>query len=551
MRIQQLLNPLLKVGSMTMISRVLGFLRDIALSAMLGASPIMDAFLIAFRFPNIFRSLFAEGAFSASFVPMFVSLRKKQKNNKNKAIDFASGVAIKLFLFLLVFTLLVLLFMPKIMWLVAPGFRADAAHLDMLITFGRISFPYLLAMSLTALFAGILQSHGLFWRGSLAASFLNICLIGAALAIMLGWWGGYKNIVSPFMAGKILCAAIIISGLWQAWYLWVGVKRLYPDYLHHANHARLWQKNRQQIINRQFPAEEKKLLRTMAPSMLGAGGQQLNSLVSDMIATTIGVGAVTHLFYADRLIQLPLGVIGIALGIVLLQRFSAAQHDGKAGQKSLSHLLQQGMCLGLAFTLPCALALHFLSSYFISFMFQRGAFDELASARTASALNMFALALPFYILNKVFQPYFYSKGDTKTPVRITLLSFVINGVTAFLFTRDMNMAEQGIAMASLIAAAFVTTVFVVILFAQGALPWRWHFWWPLLLLLLLNLPLLAFYKFLPDMMDYIAGLQASRMWTSNWLMVVLAMVGSAVYYMPALWFYSKSFHLFNMGKRAQ
>lgn len=527
---------------MTMISRVLGFMRDICLSGLLGASPVMDAFLIAFRFPNIFRSLFAEGAFSAAFVPLFVLLKKKSKNKEKTAITFASGVGIKLFLVLSLFTLLVIIFMPQIMWVVAPGFRADPSRIEMLVSFGRISFPYLLAMSLAALFAGVLQSHGLFWRGSLAASFLNVFLIVAVGGIM-AVRGSYQDMMPDITEGKILCAAVMLSGIWQVWYMWRGVRGLYPNYFHKNNFARIWHKNKQQIVKRNFPPEEKRLLKTMAPSMMGAGGQQLNSLVSDMIATTVGVGAVTHLFYADRLIQLPLGVIGIALGIVLLQRFSHAQHGGAAGQKELQPLLQQGICLGLAFTIPCTLALHFLSIHFISFMFQRGAFDALASERTASALSMFAFALPFYILNKVFQPYFYAKGDTKTPVRITLLSFVINGAVAYLLTRDMGMAEKGIATASFVAASFTSTVFIIILFAKGALPWRLQFWWPVLLLFLMNIPLLVFYNFLPRWLAMMGGV-----WEKNWLLVVTAMVVSAIYYVPALWLYRGNFHLREMRR---
>ena len=540
--INHLFKPLIKTGGMTMVSRVLGFMRDVALSALLGASPVMDAFLIAFRFPNIFRSLFAEGAFSSAFVPLFVGLRRKSKGNEKTAIAFAAGVGIKLFLLLLLFTLLVIIFMPEIMWGVAPGFRGDPSRMAMVVTFGRISFPYLLAMSLAALFAGVLQSHGLFWRGSLAASFLNICLIAAAAGIILVR-GTNQDMMPDVVEGKILCAAVIISGMWQAWYMWRGVKGLYENYFDNKI-KKIWQQNQQQIVKRKFPPEEKKLLKTMAPSMVGAGGQQLNSLVSDMIATTVGVGAVTHLFYADRLVQLPLGVIGIALGLVLLQRFSHAQHSGAAGRRELQPLLQQGLCLGLAFALPCMLALHFLSNYFISFMFQRGAFDALASQRTASALDMFAFALPFYILNKVFQPYFYAKGDTKTPVRIILLSFVINGAVAFFLTRNMGMAERGIATASLVAAGFTCSVFFFILFYQRALPLTLHFWSPVLLLFLMNIPLLIFYNVLPRWLAMMGGV-----WEKNWLLVVTAIVGSAIYYVPALWLYRKNFHLVRISRK--
>ena len=540
--INKLYKPLLRTGGMTMISRVLGFMRDVAMSGLLGASPVMDAFLIAFRFPNIFRSLFAEGAFSSAFVPLFVALKKKSKGDEKTAIAFAAGVGIKLFLLLLLFTLLVVIFMPEIMWGVAPGFRGDESRMAMVVTFGRISFPYLLAMSVAALFAGVLQSHGLFWRGSLAASFLNVCLIASAGVIILVR-GSYQDMMPDIVEGKILCAAVIVSGMWQAWYMWRGVKGLYPNYFHNKM-KKIWQQNQQQIVKRKFPPEEKKLLKTMAPSMVGAGGQQLNALVSDMIATTVGVGAVAHLFYADRLVQLPLGVIGIALGLVLLQRFSHAQHNGEVGKRELQSLLQQGMCLGLAFALPCMLALHFLSNYFISFMFQRGAFDAVASERTASALNMFALALPFYILNKVFQPYFYAKGDTKTPMRVTLLSFVINGAVAFFLTRDMGMAEKGIATASLAAAGFTSSVFFFILFHQRALPWSLHFWSPVLLLFLMNIPLLVFYNFLPNWLAMMGGV-----WEKNWLLVITAIVGSAIYYVPALWLYRKNFHAVRIARK--
>ncbi|MGI9461188.1 MAG: murein biosynthesis integral membrane protein MurJ [Alphaproteobacteria bacterium] len=545
--INRLFKPLMKVSSMTMLSRVLGFGRDITLSGLLGAGPVMDAFLIAFRFPNIFRSLFAEGAFSAAFVPLFVSLRKKSKNKKNIAIMFAGGVAIKLFLFLLALTILVMIFMPNIMWLIAPGFRDVPNGLAMLVNFGRISFPYLLAMSLAALFAGILQSHGYFWRGSFAASFLNISLITAIIFVVLVR-GNYKQMMLDDRVGQVLCLAVILSGIWQAWYLWRGVKKIYPDYVSKVKLKTLWQHNIGQIMQKKYPPQEKKLLKTMTPAMLGAGGQQMNALVGDMIATTIGMGSVTHLFYADRLIQLPLGVIGIALGIVLLQRFASAHHSSYQNEsrrmKKIQPLLQQGLCLGLAFGLPPMLALHFLSHNFIAFLFQRGAFDISAVDSTALALKIFALALPFYIINKVFQPYFYAKGDTKTPVRITLVSFFINGGLAFFLAK--TMAEAGIATASLVAAAFVSLIFMTILFYHRIIPYSLSFWRPILWLLVINIPLLVFYYFLSlqtiPPLQMLATMPWGLSWGTPWLMVCLALLGTMVYYTPTMLLYQKYFH---------
>lgn len=520
---------------MTMISRVLGFLRDIFLTALLGASPVMDAFLIAFRFPNIFRSLFAEGAFSAAFVPLFVRLKKHDTAANPRAMRFAASVGVKLLCLLLVFTLLVVLFMPNIMFIIAPGFRAQGAQggvggdsLAMAIHFGRICFPYLLAMAISSLLAGVLQSHGLFWRGSFAASFLNICLIAAALSLLLGVFGPFPNL-QPVVIGQVLSWAVVLSGLWQVLYMWVGLKKIYPDYMRPQQWQVTFQQQRHQLSHGYFPQTEKRLLRTMGPAMVGAGGQQLNSLVSDMIATMVGVGAVTHLFYADRLVQLPLGVIGIALSIVLLQQFSAVRH-GKKGEAKvvmiarLQPLLQQGLVVGLMAALPAALALRLLGIDIISFLFERGAFDHMASMKTAAALSFFALALPFYIINKVFLPYFYAQHDTKTPVKVTLLAFVLNGSLAFYFSQRLQMGEGGIALASLLAALFNSGIFFILLVRQGALPLRFSFWRPLVLLLLLNLPLAVFYYLLPHYLS-----------RPSWL-VLAAVAGSVVYYLPCLWF---------------
>lgn len=538
MRQHALIKPLLSVSGMTLISRLLGFGRDLAMSGLLGAGPIMDAFVIAFRFPNMFRSLFAEGAFSAAFVPLFIALKKNDSAKKPLALFFATRVLVLLSVFLLLFITFVLIFMPEIMYFIAPGFRAHNVILNdnmpnmstyqLAITYARICFPYLLAMAFASLFAAILQSHGLFWRGSLAASYLNICLISAALALFFGVFGN-RHELNAIAIGSIFCWAVLISGIWQVVYIFFGLPKLYPHYLtSFSGWRQLWQNSiylpmplnyhhktgktiTTKVTNKISPkviATEKKLFSTMAPAMLGAGGQQLNSLVSDMIATTIGVGAVTHLFYADRLIQLPLGVIGIALSVVLLQKFSSARYTKissnrnsnlaktmgmgnniampvQSQQKQQQKLLQQGLLVGLAFAIPSALALTSLSQDFVSFLFERGAFTAEATAKTAYALSIFAIALPFYIMNKVFQPYFYSQHDTKTPVRIVLLSFVINGLLAFLLAPKLG--EGGIALASLLAAGFTSGVFIFLLIKQKVLLLTWDFLKPFIELLAGNL----------------------------------------------------------------
>lgn len=417
------------VGSLTLISRLLGFIRDILLAAVLGTGLVADAFVVAFRFPNLFRRLFGEGAFNSAFVPLFAKRLEGKGTTAAKA--FAEEAMSGLAFMLLVFSALAIAGMPWLMLVIAPGFTVVPEKFDLAVLLTRIAFPYLFCMSLVALLSGVLNSLHRFSAAAAAPILLNLVLIGAILlAIALGYAGRPG-------AGIMLAIGVTLAGLAQLAMLWLAVRR-----------AGL----RLSLRRPRYGPDLRRLVQLGIPGLVAGGITQINIVVGTVIAT-LAPGAVSYLYYADRLYQLPLGIVGVAIGTVLLPDIARHLRAGNAAAVMDS----QNRCLELALflTLPAAVALCVSAEPIIRVLFERGAFMASDTRATAAALAAFALGLPAFVLIKVFQPAFFAAEDTATPMRYAAINMAVNiagSLVLFFGLRTAGlMPHIGIAAATSVA----------------------------------------------------------------------------------------------------
>ena len=393
----RMLSSILTVGGWTLMSRVLGFARDVLIASWLGPGAAMDAFVAAFRLPNMFRRFFAEGAFNAAFVPMF----SKRLEAGEDAEGFASLALSGLAMVLLVLTGLAMVFMPALVWATAEGFAGDA-RFGMTVEYGRIVFPYIFFISLAALFSGVLNAAGRFAAAAAAPVILNIMLVSAMSA---AWYMGDEVVLA-------LVWTIPFAGIAQLALVWIAAKRA-------GLHIK--------PVRPRWTPEMAQLVRIAVPAALAGGVMQINLLVGQQVASNYDK-AVSWLYSADRLYQLPLGVVGIAVGIVLLpdlsRRLKAEDHRG--AREALSRAGE----VSLALTIPSAVALVAIPFPLVSVLFERGAFGADDTAATALAVAIYGLGLPAFVLQKILQPLFFAREDTKSPFRYAVVAMVINAVAA-------------------------------------------------------------------------------------------------------------------------
>ncbi|MBL4602352.1 MAG: murein biosynthesis integral membrane protein MurJ [Emcibacteraceae bacterium] len=408
-------------GSFTMISRILGFIRDILMAAALGAGVVSDCFVVAFKLPNFFRRLFAEGAFSASFVPIFsVTL---EKGGKKKALLFAEEAFACLAITLLVFVGIFELFTPALIFVLANGFTNDPEKFDLAVTLTRYTFPFILFVSLVSLLAGVLNSLGKFAETAAAPIILNLCLISALLY--------FANFMDT--PAHTLAIAVSIAGFIQLLFLYRAC--------HKAGY-------RIKIKLPRLTPRVKKLLLIMGPAALGAGVIQLNLLIDMIIASHLPDASMSYLYYADRLNQLPVGVIGVALGTVLLPYLSRSIANGDEAQVIKSQ--NQAIEMGLFFTIPAAVAFIVVPNDLIHVLLERSNFSAEAAFETSMTLAAYAAGIPAYVLAKVFVPGYFARGDTKTPLKFAVVALFVN-VTLNLILMQY-FAHVGLAMATAISA---------------------------------------------------------------------------------------------------
>ena len=412
----RLMRGFLTVGSWTFVSRLVGFLRDVMMAAYLGAGPVAEAFLIAFSLPNMFRRFFAEGAFNMAFVPMF----SKKLESGEDAQGFARDAFNALAGVLIVFTIIGTLAMPALVWAMASGFVGDA-RFDLAVLFGRIAFSYILFISLVAMLSGVLNAFGRFTEASFVPVLMNLMFIAAMLMAQRAGWD----------MGLTLAWTVPVTGIAQLAFTWISAHRAGLRF------TPGWPR---------ITPDLKRLAYIAGPALLAGGVVQINLLVGRQVASQTAEGAIAWLSYADRLYQLPLGVVGIAIGTVLLPDLSRRLRGGdmQGGRDSLN----RGAEFALALTLPAAVALVVIALPLTSVLFQRGAFNADDAANTALALAAYGVGLPAFVLHKVLQPLFYAREDSRRPFRYAVISMLVNAGFAVGFMPVMGF----------MAAALATTV---------------------------------------------------------------------------------------------
>ncbi|MCF3973459.1 murein biosynthesis integral membrane protein MurJ [Paracoccus salsus] len=393
-----LVRGFLSVGIWTFISRLSGFVRDILMAAWLGTGPVAEAFLIALSLPNMFRRFFAEGAFNTAFVPIF----SKKLEDRRDAERFAAEAFSGLFMAVLILSAVAMIFMPVLVWLMASGFQGDE-RFDLAVEYGRITFPYILLISLASMISGVLNANGRFTAAAAAPVLLNLLFI---VAMGLGRWQGWDLGLTLAWATPVTGIAQLALVWWDArrtgWTFWPRRPRLSPDM--------------------------RRLLAVALPAAFAGGVVQLNLLIGRQVGSRFE-GAIAWLSYSDRLYQLPLGVVGAAVAVVLLpelaRRLRAEDHDG--GQSAYSRATEFGLFL----TLPAAFAIAVIAEPMVATLFERGQFTAHDTTQTAAALVVYAFGLPAFVLQKILQPLYFAREDTRTPFRYAAMSMVVNAVVAF------------------------------------------------------------------------------------------------------------------------
>ncbi len=419
-----MLKGILTVGGWTMASRVLGFARDMLIAARLGAGPLADAFFVALQLPNLFRRLFGEGAFNAAFIPAFAGTLATQ--GPQAARDLAERMLALMAVWLFSLVLLGVLLMPQIMALMAPGFAAVPAKFALAVELTRITFPYLLFICLTALVSGVLNGLDRFAAAAAAPIFFNLLSMAALLALT-----PYVATPAHALAWGVTASGVVQLGL----VLWAA--------------ARAGMALRVLRLPSLTP-EVRAVLRRMGPGVIGAGVTQLNVVVGVWIASFLPAGAVSYLYYADRIAQLPLGVIGAAVGTALLPLLS---RQLRAGDRLSAHRsMNRAVEFSLVLCLPAAVGQAAAALPVVEALFQRGAFGPAETAGAAAALAAYSLGLPAFVLVKVFAPGFFARGDTAAPVRIGMATVVINIALNLLLSRWFS--HVGVAVATTLSAWF-------------------------------------------------------------------------------------------------
>jgi len=423
-----LLKALATVSGMTLLSRILGFVRDFIIARVFGAGMATDAFFVAFRLPNLLRRMFAEGAFSQAFVPILAEYRNRRGETETKRL--VDHVTTALFLVVLVVTLVGMIATPLIIYVSAPGFSSDPDKFALTVILTRITFPYILCMSLVAMAAGILNTWSKFALPAFTPVLLNIAMIGGA------WlWADHFN--PPVLA---LAWAVFLGGLLQ---LGIQVPAL----------ARIGM-----LPRFSFSLQDegvRRILKLMAPALVGVSVSQISLLINTIFASFLESGSVSWLYYADRLMEFPAGLLGAALGTILLPSLSKTHANGQ--KEEFSALLDWGLRLTLLLTLPAALALAILAVPLLSTLFQHGAFTTTDVLRTREALVAYTVGLSGLILVKILAPAFYARQDIRTPVKIALLTLTLTQLMNLVFIGWLHHAGLALStgLASCINAALL------------------------------------------------------------------------------------------------
>jgi len=484
----------ISISSFTLISRVLGFIRDLLLASIIGAGVTTDAFLIAFKLPNFFRRIFAEGAFNAAFVPMFAEIL--QSNGKRSAIDFAEKILSLLLISTIIFVILAQIFMPFIIFLFAPGFSPEDGQYKLTVHLSRLTFPYLILISLVTLFSGILNSMGKFSAVAFTPIILNLTLIFSIFLTTL-----FND--NP---GKIIAISVTIAGLLQLFWLLFPLNKLNVKlYLSFPN----------------FTKKHREFLILFLPGVIGASVVQINLLTDIIFASLLPAGSISFLYFADRVNQLPVGIIGVALSTALLPILSKTILTRK--DKEIFKLQNQAVEVALFFALPAMFAFIFFPNEIVKPLFERGKFSINDSLNTALALKAYAFGLPAYILIKVMTVQFFSRKDTRTPVIVAVSCVFLNIILNYYLIKYFQ--HVGLAIATAISSWLNIILLVSILYKKN--------WWKPNILLVTNIIKILFSSILMLITlilinNYVINIESYNLNKIN-LLILLVVSGFVVY----------------------
>jgi len=419
----KLLKAMATVAGLTGLSRVAGFLRDILTATMIGAGPMADAFFVALKLPNFFRRITAEGAFSVSFVPLYSETLEKE--GEEKAAEFANNTLAVMLWPLVAFTLICVVLMPYVIYLIAPGFMGDVSRYPMTVDMSRVTFPYLLLMSVAALMGGMLNAHHRFAPFAAAPIIFNLSLVVFLLASGLFKTPGHAMSWGVFAAGILQCM-MLYHFLKKAG---LSLKfTMAPDY---------------------WDTKVGRLLKLMGPGVLGAGVMQINLFADLIIASFLETGSISFLYYADRLNQMPLSMVGIAVGTALLPMLSRTLASGD--HKEAHNLFNRALEICMVLALPAAVGLFMASFPIIVTLFQHGAFGSHSAKMTTAVLTAYSIGIPAYVAVKVFSTAFWARQDTLTPVKAAIASALFNIAVAIFLITYAKVGVVGIAVATALA----------------------------------------------------------------------------------------------------
>jgi len=430
-----LIRSSLSIAFLTLISRIFGFVRDVLIANAIGASWLSDAFFVAFKIPNFFRRLFAEGAFNAAFVPQFAGICSTE--GREQAVKFASEALSVLLVILILLNALFIIFMPWLLQWFAPGFVGDSTKYDLTVTLARICFPYILFISVVSLLGGILNSLEKFAVVAFSPILLNICLIFAL-------WVFTAYTETPAHA---LSLGVTLAGVTQMIWLIYSCKKV--DAL-------------PSIMVPRITAQVRKMLRLIAPAALGAGVAQINLFIDLILASNFHEG-VSYLYYADRINELPVGVIGIAVSTALLPTVSKQIRAGD--QKAAHYSINRAIELVMLFSLPATLALITIPEPIIKVMYEHGEFSADDTVATYRAMVAFAIGLPSFVLVKIFAAGFYASENTRTPFIVATICVLLNLTLNLILMRIIE--HVGLALSTSLAGWFNAVTLGLILHRRG------------------------------------------------------------------------------------
>lgn len=420
-----LLKSITTFGGWTLISRITGFFRDVVLANYLGAGLVSDAFFVAFKLPNLFRSLFAEGAFTAAFVPIFS--QKLISDGKNCAVLFAARAISVLVLFVGLFILVMELVMPAVVMLLAPGFASDAGKIELAVFLSRITFPFLLLVSVVSFQSGVLNSLGKFAAPAAAPVILNLTMIASVFVLM------------PFIATPAyrIAFGVPVAGVLEVLWLHFFLKR-----------QDVFIRPQPDVFALAASDEIKTLFKRIAPGVFGAGIYQINMMVDTILVSMVGTGAISWLYYANRLQQLPLGVVGAAIGVALLPILSRQLKAGEIDEATRTQ--DKAIEYGALMSIPAAVIMVVLAEPIVNILFQHGKFGAFQTQMTAQAVIAYAIGIPVYVMVKAMTPNFFARCDTKTPVKYSIVVLAANLLFALILMWPFG--HVGIAAATTLAA---------------------------------------------------------------------------------------------------